>query len=78
MLLRMDCGNSSEYFVDNVEVLEYGSLPTTCIILKNHCILLKPNLDGLTHNLSNFCLHLSINTGIKIPQVVLCGLPGVT
>lgn len=34
-------GGNSEYFVANVEVLGYGSPPTTCIILQSHFVIAK-------------------------------------
>lgn len=65
MLSREGCENA-EYFVDNDKVLDYGSLPTICVLLcRVFHILLKPNLDVLTHCFSKFYLHLSIHTGIK-------------
>lgn len=46
MLSRVGCGNG-EYSVDNVEVLDYGSPLTTCIILHSlHFVKSKPRCVG--------------------------------
>lgn len=46
MLSGVGCGNG-EYSVDNVEVLDYSSLLTTCIILHSlHFVKAKPRCVG--------------------------------